>query len=161
MQEKSIYPFFAHSKLVAFLLKVSFLGLPNLEGCLDHHFHLFWVESVKDSVKEVSLWKSQVSFPSWLWKIRSHVWKTFHHLRVGILDRQLWPVGYSLGWYVLLKDSLLSSTQDVLEVAEASALQRWEEIPYCSKKSVQRHAVVTYVVQSCRCGGLWWCGTET
>ena len=78
------------------------------------------MQSIQDSVKEVSLWVAVIVLA---FQVREELKDILSHLcdlRIDDLQSQLWPVWDFPGWHVLLQQSLLLAAHDVLEELEAS-----------------------------------------
>ena len=88
------------------------------------------MQSIQDSVKEVSLWVAVIVLAFQVREVLKDIRSHLCDLRIDDLQSQLRPMWDFPGWHVLLQQSLLLAAHDVLEELEASGSQRGEQIPY-------------------------------
>ena len=78
------------------------------------------MQSVQDSVEEVSLWVAVIVLAFQVRKVLQDIRSHLCDLRIDDLQSQLWLMWDFPGWHVLLQQSLLLAAHDVLEELEAS-----------------------------------------
>ena len=88
------------------------------------------MQSVQDSVEEVSLWVAVVVLAFQVREVLQDIRSHLCDLRIDDFQSQLRPMWDFPGWHVLLQQSLLLAAHDVLQELEASGSQRGEQIPY-------------------------------
>ena len=99
-------------------------------GCLAHEVldHVR-EQRVEDPVEEVALWVALVLLVAvGLGQVLLDLRHALDHLRVDDLDRELGPVRDVAGRHVLLAQGHLAAGEDVLQVLQASGLERWEQV---------------------------------
>ena len=88
------------------------------------------MQSIQDSVKEVSLWVAVIVLTFQVREVLKDIRSHLCDLRIDDLQSQLWPVWDFPGWHVLLQQHLLLSAHDVLKELQSSGSQGGEQIPY-------------------------------